>query len=386
MLKRFPYVEDYIEIINGDRNPDTGKLYGLFDNTPAVIKLARYDVSIIASMSHATQEAKSLTDRQAELACKLVLKYRKQLTAIGIDVAPVETPKYRLGTRTIDRRLIAELDDTVIVLRFPYDVKLIDSVRELSKLSQGKWSFDGASKSWRIAATETNIIAAVGFARNNQFEINPELLALEQTVLDCEATLYEIKLVHANNAYTIQNAANSLIDYINDWVGFDSNNLDQLVDNSGILGYTVDNSIEQDLVDRHGVQVYNLMISRETRYMPPAADLVLENIVQYATITSRWPIYVYEPDLSDRLYDKFVATYFKAEEVHRIRDIKTIPDSSARVIFFHKYNPTWTADIPLLISSAGIMHGAEKTMLLQRAKKVVYFAADVYNSNKSHGT
>jgi hypothetical protein len=81
-----------------------------------------------------------------------------------------------------------------------------------------------------------------------------------------------------------------------------------------------------------------------------------------------------------------VATYFKAEEVHRIRDIKTIPDSSARVIFFHKYNPTWTADIPLLISSAGIMHGAEKTMLLQRAKKVVYFAADVYNSNKSHGT
>jgi hypothetical protein len=33
------------------------------------------------------------------------------------------------------------------------------------------------------------------------------------------------------------------------------------------------------------------------------------------------------------------------------------------------------------------MHGGEKTMLLQRAEKVVYFAADVYNnSNKGQRT
>jgi hypothetical protein len=27
------------------------------------------------------------------------------------------------------------------------------------------------------------------------------------------------------------------------------------------------------------------------------------------------------------------------------------------------------------------MHGGDKTMLLQRAEKVVYFAAEVYNNN-----
>jgi hypothetical protein len=30
----------------------------------------------------------------------------------------------------------------------------------------------------------------------------------------------------------------------------------------------------------------------------------------------------------------------------------------------------------------GMMHGGEKNMLLQRAKKVVYFAADVYNNQQ----
>ena len=39
----------------------------------------------------------------------------------------------------------------------------------------------------------------------------------------------------------------------------------------------------------------------------------------------------------------------------------------------------WDQPVPLLISGQGMMHGGEKTLLLQRAEKVVYFAAEVYN-------
>jgi hypothetical protein len=69
-MKKFQYVEDYIEVINGDRDPVTGKLFGLFDTTPAIISLARYDVSIVDSMSQAVQSGKSLTDKQADLGCQ----------------------------------------------------------------------------------------------------------------------------------------------------------------------------------------------------------------------------------------------------------------------------------------------------------------------------
>lgn len=381
MLKKFPYVEDYIEVINGDRNPATGKLYGLFENTAPVINLARYDVAIIDSMSRATSENRSLTDKQATLAGKLVLKYRKQLANIGIDISPVEEPRYRLSIRIIDRSCRVHVDNDAVTLKFPYDVKMIDSVRELAKVSQGTWKFDNnKDKVWRLGMTETNIVAAHGLAKLYDFEMSPEFEQLVQLVLACEAEPYEIKLVPTDAGYTITNAANTLTDYIHSRA--DPGNIDWLIDQSAILGYTVDLTIKQQLAAKYSPGVVYLMQARQTRFDPVPDPDVLESIVAYATVVGRWPIYVYEPDMSDRLYDKFVATHFEQQHVHKIRDIKTEPDPDARVIFFHKYNPKWTQPIPLLLSSAGMMHGGEKSLLLQRAEKIVYFAADVYNNQQ----
>ena len=383
-MKKFQYVEDYIEVINGDRDPVTGKLFGLFDSTPAIISLARYDVGIVDSMSQAVQSGKSLTDKQADLAVKIILKYRKQLTARNVDVSPVENPKFRLGIREIDRRRLAYVDGTDIVLQFPYDTKLIDSIREIGKLSQGRWGFDGNSKSWKLGITEMNVVAAHGFASNNQFEISTEFTQLLKLVEECEATKYSIELISAEHGYTITNAHPGLLDYINDNCGgFSESNLVTLVDNSDILGYTVSAEIVEQMTSTNSARVANLMTRQQSRFAANYTDeTILTDIIEYAHATNRWPIYVYEPDLSDRLYDKFVARYFKQEEIHKIHDTKTQPRTDARVVFFHKYSPKWDNRIPLLISSAGIMHGGDKTMLLQRAEKIVYFAAEIYNTTK----
>jgi len=382
-MKQFPYVEDYIEVINGDRDPVTGKLFGLFDSTPAIISLARYDVSIVGSMSQAVQSGKSLTDKQADLAVKIILKYRKQLATRNVDVSPVENPKFRLGIREIDRRRLAYVDGTDIVLQFPYDTKLIDSIREIGKLSQGRWGFDGNSKSWKLGITEMNVVAAHGFASNNQFEISTEFTQLLKLVEECEATKYSIELISTKTGYTITNAHPGLLEYINNNCGgFDKSNLVTLVDNSDILGYIVSREIIEQMTSTTSARVANLMTRQQSRFTANYTDeTILTDIIEYAHATNRWPIYVYEPDLSDRLYDKFVARYFEQEEIHKIRDTKTQPRIDARIVFFHKYSPKWDNRIPLLISSAGIMHGGDKTMLLQRAEKVVYFAAEVYNNN-----
>ena len=384
MLKKFPYVEDYIEVINGDRNPATGKIYGIFENTAPVINLARYDVAIIDSMSRATSQNQSLTDKQAVLACKLVLKYRKQLANFGIDTSPVENPQYRMNIRIIDRTRRVYVDGDSIALRFPYDVKMIDSIRELAKISQGTWQFDNnADKVWRLGMTETNVIAANGFARNNNFEIDPEFEELVQLVLACESDPYEIKLVATDCGYSITNAASTLVDYINSWCGFHSSNVDLLVDVSAELGYTVDTAIEQQLIDKYSPRVFNLMTAQETRFAPTPDATVFEDIIAYANIAGRWPIYVYEPDMSDRLYEKFVLKYFNPEQVHRVSNVKKEPvNNGNKIVFFNKFKSDWTQPIPLLLSSVGMMHGGEKSMLLQRAKKVVYFAADVYNNQQ----
>ena len=379
-MKRFPSVEDYIEVINGDRNPDTGRIYDLFSSTPPIVSLARYDVQILSSMSQTTQSGRSLTDKQADLAVKLVLKYRRQLEKLDIDVSPVEHPVYRLGIRQIDRRRLLYIENDGIVLKFPYDTTLINDLRDLSKISQGRWRFDAANRAWSLAITETNVVAANGFAQNHQFEIAPEFARYIEAVEACESEPYEIKLVRTRDGLSITNAARTLVEAIDNLCGFDISNLDLLVDRAPVYGYTVDESLQIDITLKHNARICNLMQAQETKFAPNSDALVFEDVIKYAEITGRYPVYVYEPDMSGKLLDSFVRKYFDEAVVHQVQTLKK-PQATVnkRVIYFNKFSASWNQPIPLLISGQGMMHGGEKSMLIQEAEKVVYFATEVYN-------
>jgi len=380
-MNKFAYVEDYIEIINGDRDPVHGKIYGLFASTPPIINLARYDVQIINSMSEATQSGKPLTDRQAELAVKIILKYRRQLEKHGIDVSPIEAPNFKLGIRQIDRRRLLYIDNDKLVLQFPYDTNLINDIRELAKLSQGTWGFDNNKRAWSLAITETNVIAAHGFAQNNQFEIDKSFNQFVDAITECEQTPYEIKLVETSAGLDITNASKSLLDAIHNYCGFDSSNVNLLVDNSSIYGYTVDNNIIEKIAQQYSPRVCNLMLCHESKFKPDSDSSIYEDVINYAQLIGRYPIYVYEPDMSDRLLQNFVNKYFDENEVHKVRGLKEETTMNKKVIYFNKYTTQWNQPIPLLISGQGMMHGGEKTLLLQQAEKIVYFATEVYNVN-----
>ena len=382
-MRKFSSVEDYIEIINGDRDPVTGKLYGLFDSTPPIVSLARYDVQILSSMSQATQTGKQLTDRQAELAVKLILKYRKQLEKLDIEVTPMESPKFRLGIRQIDRRRLLYVENDKIILKFPYDTKLISDIRDLAKISQGRWMFDSNARLWRLAITETNVVAAHGFAINHNFEIASDFLNYLNMVLECEKESYHIKLVEKDNILEITNAPSSLVQAISNFCGFHSSNITTLVDNAPIYGYEIDYAIEEKIISKYSPRIFNIMASKEIKFEPNPSHEVVNDVVKYAELTGRYPIYVYEPDLSNRLLDTLVLQNFDAAEIYRVKDLKTeIPTVHKKVIYFNKFKAEWNQPIPLLISGQGMMHGGEKSLLLQRAEKIVYFATEVYNMKK----
>jgi len=379
-MKTFTYVEDYLEVMNGDRDPITGRPYGLFDTTPPIVSLARYDVNILASMSAATLDGRSLTDRQADLAIKLISKYRKQLEKNCIDISPIEQPKFKLGIRQIDRRRILTIENDIIILKFPYETQLINDLRELAKESQGRWTFNGQTKTWNIALTELNVYAVNGFANNNNFEVSEEFKKLYQLVVDCEAVPYEIKLVVNSDMLEITNAPKPLVQAIDTLGGFDLGQLDFLADNASIYQYGIDKDIENLLCTKYSPRIFNLMQAKEIKFSPNEDDSVYVDLIQYASITNRYPIYVYEPDLSGRLYNSFVLKYFSNEDICISRTLKKQEANiDKKVVYFNKYSATWDQQIPLLISGQGMMYGGEKSLLLQDAKKIVYFAAEVYN-------
>lgn len=178
-IATFNYVEDYIEYIAGYRTA-TGKSLMFFEKTTCPISLARYDVKIIESLAIQTSESnRSYTDKQAELAVKIIQKYVRQLTNQGI-VIPDVLNNFRFGIRDVDRTKKIFLDNNKIILKFPYDMKLVPIVRKYSKESDGFAKFDYDAKVWILALTESMLNWSMTVALANHFEVSEEISQLYQ--------------------------------------------------------------------------------------------------------------------------------------------------------------------------------------------------------------
>lgn len=306
MNPTFTYVEDYIEFIGGQRTI-AGKQLGLFETVSSPINLARYDVSIIESFCNQTIfDCKPYTDKQSELAIKIVAKYRKQLLQLSPPVVlPESLTQFRLGIRTIDRTKSVTVDGDHFVVKFPYDTKLIELVKRQLKEGAGSGSFDTTNKAWRLVQTESMLNWIMAVASVNEFTISSEVTALYDAMLQMEQQPYAIELQTAGDRYVISNAESSLIDYINEHLGgFGLDNVLALVDNSEVLGYTVAADISQALATRYG-PMWKLIKSRNLTFKKSEIDM--DQLIEYARLVNRLPVYVYETgipksDTSDIVY------------------------------------------------------------------------------------
>ena len=293
MNPTFTYVEDYIEFIGGHRNI-TGKHLGLFETTTSPISLARYDVQIVESFCNQVLfDCKPYTDKQSELAIKIVSKYRKQLLQLSTPVVlPESLNQFRLGIRTIDRTKSVTIEDGQFVVKFPYDTKLIDLVKKQLKEGQGSVLFDKDKKVWRLAQTESMLNWIMAVAPMNEFAISNEVTALYDAMVAVEQQPDAIELQVRDGRLIISNAEDSLIDYINEHLGgFDIDNLLTLADNSEVLGYTIDPDICAGLKSVYG-PLWKLICNRYSTFKK--SEITMEYLIGYAKLVNRLPVYVYE--------------------------------------------------------------------------------------------
>ena len=369
---KFTYVEEYLEAIAGYRDPITGKpKANWFYSFEPIINLARYDVKVLDSMSQSVVSNQALTERQGELLVKIVLKYERQLANKLIDVSPVEQPQWRVALRKMDYSRSLTIENDQLVVRFPFSNELIDSIRTFGKESQGAVYWDRDRKVWLAALTEYNLSWLDAWAELHKFEVDPAVRLLMDKIKDTEAAEYRIELYMDGDQLNISNCPDSLREYINTIGGFGLDNILNLVDMSGILGYTVESAIYEAIVAEYGHRFYTLAINREIKINPNTlmSDSDFDAVLDYADQLERWPVVIYEPDLSKRmltkLKDRYGEDYDQERYQHCVKPIKTLDH------------------IPLVISSAGMVFGGAKHIMLQRAEKVVYCAADVYNNRSN---
>lgn len=382
-MRTFPYVEDYLELLGGFT----------VQGHSCQISLARYDVSIVGNMSSGTAYGQSLTDRQADLAVKLILKYRRQFFKQGVDITPVENPQWRTPLRKVDRTLSALIEDDMIKLKFPYNRAMIDQLQDQRMFSCGRMEYFRKDRVWHIALTEPNVKWTYEWAVNNNFEIDPKFQELYDLVES--APRYEIELVKTDKGYDIVNAAASLRTYITEKLGgFGEDNIIKLLDNAGRLGYTVNDLVwQQDLNISSDMRSALEFIGGKHRCYITPDDTMFNWILDYAELTQREPIYIYDPTntpeihkILDQRYDKHQIVKF--DDKGQTGTLHYSP-FNVKILYAVKIPVTWNIlpstyhypGVPLVITTVEMMYGGRRMALLNEAEKVVYYCNKLKEQN-----
>ena len=371
----FPHVEDYLEFLAGyDPTSNTAFL------TPqqSRFSLARYDVQIVDSMASATLwNGTGLTDKQADLVVKLILKYRKQFTNLGVDVTPCENPQFRIPVRKIDRTKAIWIEDDRVMVKFPYNSEWIKELQAFRSNSQGYAKYDRDAKIWQLGITEYNVNWIVSWATPLGFVIDNTVVELFNLILECEKTPYDFDLVKQGDHYAITNAPPSLVDYIETHVGgFGLDNLTKLIDYSGICGY---NALEVALDEMCSTPLAVIGSSRAC-YLESTAEN-LDMIYDYAEETGRYPICIYNPTLIELDLSRFAEEDIVRFDRNGRTKTSNYDPYHVKVVYAQKIPATWDFPVPLMVSTFEMMYGGKKMDWTQRAEKIIYYTETKIRTN-----
>ena len=114
-------------------------------------------------------------------------------------------------------------------------------------------------------------------------------------------------------------------------------------------------------------------------YINPESTM-FEWILDYAELTERLPVYIYDPN-DDPMIHKILDKRYKKHEVVKFNDkgqTDTLHYSpfNVKILYAVKIPVSWNTthtSVPLVITTVEMMYGGKKMELLNQAEKIVYF-------------
>jgi hypothetical protein len=371
-MVNFSNIEEYIQFIAGCRDINNKTTTTWLAVSP--ISLARYDKSIVHSFADQIEQSSGFTDRQGELAKKLVSKYRKQLTKLGVACSEdIDSIPFKFPLRVVDRTRRTFLKDGKLILQFPFDAELIKQVKEFARDSEGSITFDNTLKQWQVALTESCVNWAHAFARALNFEIAPEVSDLADLIIHAEQTAYAIELVELGDRFAITNAPESMLDYIQNNGGFGLDNRLKLLEMSAYLGYTISKEILSQTIASNFLIDKNVHISTET-------DSIV-SIVEYAKYYNQFPIFSFNPSKLGSAFEQELNKQFSENEiVYLNKQGKDAITPATKLVHAttQAIVKQWNDEIPVLICYSNLSFGTTNSILLQNSRKVCYYTPTSY--------
>jgi hypothetical protein len=164
----FPYyIEDWILWLGRSKDAQGNDIdFPYYKTWP--VKLANYDVTFITRSTDSIRKGVGFTQRQLEMATKIVTKYQRQIQKkINRDVGYLsENTPHRLVLREVDRSFSLVEQGNYYHVKFPYDPKLVDRMHEFSSMGTGDFRWDKPRRQWNVAKTERNLALLADFVEN----------------------------------------------------------------------------------------------------------------------------------------------------------------------------------------------------------------------------
>jgi hypothetical protein len=156
----------------------------IFSSTNRVCKVHSFDLKIVDSLAEQTFRGVGYTEKQCDLALKIVNRYATRLVEhynLQSIKDITETPDYKLPIRkSVVNKQISVVDvphalgvPRSIRAQFPFDQALVDEIR-LNRKTIGNPVWDPESTSWMFALTEQSILFLSTLQKRSGFEADAE--------------------------------------------------------------------------------------------------------------------------------------------------------------------------------------------------------------------
>ena len=145
------------------------------------VQMNPYDSKIVSSFYDQIFRGNGLTEKQADLAVKILKRQKNKLEIIlsqNID-SFLENPTFRLQKRSVPNNKVLEIHDNDLFKRaihatFPYNEEIIQKIRkDRSKLNHAQW--DPEKKSWIFSLDEKSLVFIKDNFSSHDFKVSDEL-------------------------------------------------------------------------------------------------------------------------------------------------------------------------------------------------------------------
>jgi hypothetical protein len=174
------------------------------------IRTSKFDSQISSSLAlQILTSNKALTEKQGNLALRLLDKYKSQFVAAGFTdiIVDLKNPKFKQPFRIVDMTKTVDIVDNEIVIKFPFDQSLVTSMREISNVSIFcKPVFDGDIKAWKMSLNEESLTFVEGLI-SKDFELSKEVkeLVSQMTLIRANMEDHIPMLCKFDKKYKIKN-------------------------------------------------------------------------------------------------------------------------------------------------------------------------------------